>query len=84
MILHSMNCFYEEAHNQSKGLCMKTQYLLSTVPKRFLQYATYVKLPPSVLDSPLHELFLWRGTQPIQREYKIIVQVSSEIVPAKF
>ncbi|XP_052427511.1 uncharacterized protein LOC127969523 isoform X5 [Carassius gibelio] len=41
MILHPMNCFYEEAHNQSKGLCIKTQYLLSTTPKRFLQFTTH-------------------------------------------
>ncbi|XP_052392623.1 uncharacterized protein LOC127941523 isoform X4 [Carassius gibelio] len=41
MILHSMNCVYEEAHNQSKGLCIKTQYLLSTTPKRFLQFTTH-------------------------------------------
>ncbi|XP_026065153.1 uncharacterized protein LOC113047932 isoform X5 [Carassius auratus] len=30
-----------EAHNQSKGLCIKTQYLLSTTPKRFLQFTTH-------------------------------------------
>ncbi|XP_052390862.1 uncharacterized protein LOC127938346 isoform X18 [Carassius gibelio] len=41
MILRSINCFYEEACNQSKGLCIKTQYLLSTTPKRFLQFTTH-------------------------------------------